>query len=213
MKRHRIPLATVVLAVCLFLGSITVANATTTRTICADGSYSSSSGSGTCSWHGGIAGGASSGGSGNWDLNLPVTLCNDGTYSGSTGSGTCSWHGGIAGGGGGGGGGDYYTPLGGSSWRGYRFASPSGGIQCRYEPRRSRVGCSSLNSGVTGWISTRFYPWRRYSVMTGRAAAIPYGDYWSMGGFTCYSETNGMWCYSPGSSDGIKVDRTGVSFL
>ncbi len=201
-------LVTIATTVGFFLCFITVANATTTRTICADGSYSGSTGSGTCSWHGGIAGGGSSGGSGNWDLNLPVTLCNDGTYSGATGSGTCSWHGGIAGGGG-----YYYPSVPGNSWRGYRFASPSGGIQCRYEPRRKRVGCSSLNSGVTGWISTRFYAWRRYSVMTGRATAIPYGDYWTMGGFTCYSQTNGMWCYSPGRIDGIKVDRTGVSFL
>jgi hypothetical protein len=64
-------------------------------TLCADGQWSSSTGSGTCSSHGGealstmpgcvsITGGPC------------VTLCADGSWSSSTGPGTCSGHGGEA---------------------------------------------------------------------------------------------------------------------
>ena len=148
------------------------------------------------------------------------TMCSDGWVSPSTGSGTCSWHGGIAGGGSGGG---YYTPpSGGSSggsyvnpslthWTGRYFSSPSGNIQCRYEPGRQRVGCSSLSAGQTAWVSRRFYPWVTYSIISSRATSIPYGDYWAMGGFECWSLVSGMNCYSPQRADSFLVDRSGVS--
>jgi hypothetical protein len=66
-------------------------------TLCADGQWSSSTGSGTCSDHGGEAvpivpvGGCVSNTGGPC-----ITLCRDGTWSSSTGSGTCSDHGGEA---------------------------------------------------------------------------------------------------------------------
>ena len=158
----------------------------------------------------------------------PRTTCSDGWESPSTGSGTCSWHGGIAGGGSGGGiyippisggsGGDYSLPPAGSGssvsagsrWTGRYFSSPSGNIQCRYEPGRQRLGCSSLSAGQTAWVSRRFTSWVTYGVISTRATSIPYGDYWAMGGFECYSLTTGMACFPPTGTDSFLVNKSGA---
>lgn len=50
----------VVLAFALVVSSLSFISPANAGTLCADGYYSLSSGSGTCSWHGGIAGGAPS---------------------------------------------------------------------------------------------------------------------------------------------------------
>ena len=50
----------VILAFALVVSSISFISPASAGTLCADGYYSLSSGSGTCSWHGGIAGGAPS---------------------------------------------------------------------------------------------------------------------------------------------------------
>ena len=50
----------VILALALVVSSVSSIPPANAGTLCADGYYSSSSGSGTCSWHGGIAGGAPS---------------------------------------------------------------------------------------------------------------------------------------------------------
>ena len=50
----------VLLAIALIFSSMSFIPSANAGTLCADGYYSLSSGSGTCSWHGGIAGGAPS---------------------------------------------------------------------------------------------------------------------------------------------------------
>ena len=177
------------------------------RTTCADGSYSSSTGSGTCSWHGGIAGDDLSNSGGDWNNNFPVTLCNDGTYSSSTGSGTCSWHGGIARP-------DSLpvAPQQTSGWESNRFASPSGNIQCRYEPIKQRLGCSSSVAGQSAWVSKRFFAYTRYSVIPGRSIyVLDYGGTWSGDGFRCISRTDGMECHPPSGKDFFLVNSSGAS--
>ena len=142
------------------------------------------------------------------------TLCSDGTLSSSSGSGTCSWHGGIAGGAPS----DdsfYIPPASGGSvglgtYTGRVFSSPSGNIQCRYEPRRRRLGCSSLSAGVTAWLSRAYYPWKTNRAISNRGPALPYGTSWSMGGFYCESATTGMVCVSPSADDYIALSKTGV---
>ena len=56
------------------------------KTKCCDGTYSYSTGSGTCSYHGGIDKGS---------CETRATCC-DGTYTDSEGPGACSHHGGLA---------------------------------------------------------------------------------------------------------------------
>ena len=192
--------------IALLLGATSSAMAApAARTICADGSYSSSTGSGTCSWHGGIAGGDLSGG-GDWSDNYPVTLCNDGTYSSSTGSGTCSWHGGVAG----------LDPLPVApqqtyGWESNRFASPSGNVQCRYEPGKRRLGCSSDSTGQSAWVSRRFYAYTRFSVIPGRSVyVLEYGSTWKGDGFRCISRTDGIECHPPNGRDYFVVNSSGA---
>lgn len=140
------------------------------------------------------------------------TLCSDGTLSPSSGSGTCSWHGGIAGGAPS----DdpfYIPPSGGGgtwSYTGRYFSSPSGNVQCRYEPGRRRLGCSSRAIGVTAWLSARYYPWKSTGVISTRGPALPYGSSWSMGGFYCESDTSGIVCSSPSADDYIALNKSGV---
>jgi hypothetical protein len=50
----------VILALALVVSTMSFISPANAGTLCADGYYSLSSGSGTCSWHGGIAGGAPS---------------------------------------------------------------------------------------------------------------------------------------------------------
>jgi hypothetical protein len=102
-------------------------------------------------------------------------------------------------------------PIGGADrWIGRHFSSPSGNVQCRYEPRKKQVGCSSLSAGMTAWVSKRFLPWTTYTVISTRATPIPYGDYWSMGGFECWSYRSGMECFPPNGSDTIQVNSKGA---
>ena len=200
-----VALMTLFVALMSISGASNASAAPTPRTTCADGSYSSSTGSGTCSWHGGIAGGGLSG-SGNWSDNFPVTLCNDGTYSSSTGSGTCSWHGGIAG--------NYTVPAAPQqsyAWASNRFASPSGKLQCRYEPQKKRLGCSSSDTGQSAWVSRRVYAYWQYSVIPGRSVyVLQYGSTWRGGGFRCISRKDGMECHPPNGTDYFVINRSGA---
>lgn len=139
------------------------------------------------------------------------TLCSDGTLSPSSGSGTCSYHGGIAGGAPS----DdpFYVPPsagGGITYTGRIFSSPSGNVQCRYEPRRGRLGCSSRAVGMTAWLSTRSYPWKTTGVISSRGPYLPYGATWSMGGFRCKSQELGIVCSSPTLDDYIALNKTSV---
>lgn len=141
------------------------------------------------------------------------TACADGTISPSTGSGTCSHHHGIAGGAPS----DdpYYVPPasgGGGTWSytGRYFSSPSGNVQCRYEPARQRLGCSSRAVGMTAWLSTRSYPWKSSGVISSRGPYLPYGGIWSMGGFRCESRTLGIVCSSPTLDDYIALSKAAV---
>ena len=202
-------LVTLVVATgCFLLICGTAVAAPSPRTTCADGTYSSSTGSGTCSWHGGIAGGDTSGSGSDWLDNYPVTLCNDGTYSSSTGPGTCSWHGGVAG----------SSPLPAPTpsrqsygWESNRFESPSGNIQCRYEPGNRRLGCSSSITGQSAWVSRRWYAYSRYSVIPGRSAyVLEYGSSWRGDGFRCVSRTDGMECHPPNGTDYFVVSSSGT---
>jgi hypothetical protein len=54
-------------AAALFLGGIVVIAPASSAAVCNDGSFSMSSGRGTCSWHGGVMGGGSSRNNGGYD--------------------------------------------------------------------------------------------------------------------------------------------------
>ena len=85
-------------------------------------------------------------------------------------------------------------------WR--LFSTPDGGVRCRYEPYRDRVGCSGTSAGRTAWVSRDFYGWTSRGVIARRGPVLWPGQSWSRAGFTCFSGTlsSGAYsiiCYSP----------------
>ena len=93
------------------------------------------------------------------------------------------------------------------------FSTPDGGVRCRYEGRRQRVGCSAVNISKTAWVSSQYYAWTSGGVIPRLGPVLWPGEFWSRDGFECLSNTGKTYailCFAPNHSTSNE-DWFGVS--
>lgn len=93
-------------------------------------------------------------------------------------------------------------------WRSNSFQSPSGNIKCHYWAFDEELTCTTLNTGLTIYLTRYLAPGHRYSYLSeGHGPTLLYGQRWVVAGFRCDSYSTGMNCRSS-TGHGFTLNRT-----
>lgn len=93
-------------------------------------------------------------------------------------------------------------------WRSNSFQSPSGNIKCHYWAYDDELTCTTLNTGLTMYLTRFLAAGHRYAHLAeGHGPTLLYGQHWVVNGFRCDSYSIGMNCHTT-AGHGFLVNRT-----